>query len=214
LTTSGSQVVSGIARSSSYTLSCSNAAGSSSVSTTVTVATTISGSPPVTATVGTAYSFTPTAAGGAGSKLTFSVQNLPAWATFNPASGTLSGSPTAAGTFANIVISVSDGTSTASLPAFTITVSAGGSGGNGTATLSWSPPTTNLDGTPVTPIAGYTIYYGTSATALTHTAAVSGAGTTTYTVTHLTAGTWYFAVSANAVDGTISPQSSIGSKTF
>ncbi len=32
----------------------------------------------------------------------------------------------------------------------------------GDATLSWDPPTTNADGTPLTDLAGYRIYYGTS----------------------------------------------------
>jgi hypothetical protein len=43
---------------------------------------------------------------------------------------------------------------------------------------------------------------------------VSGASTLTYTVTGLTAGTWYFAVAADAADGTQSAMSAIGSKTF
>jgi hypothetical protein len=84
----------------------------------------------------------------------------------------------------------------------------------GSATLTWSAPTTNTDGTPVTTLTGYHIYYGTSTAALTQSIAVSGATTTTYTVTGLTSGTWYFAVAADASDGTESAQSPIGSKTF
>jgi hypothetical protein len=41
---------------------------------------------------------------------------------------------------------------------------------------------------------------------------VSGAATTTYTVTGLATGTWYFAVAANASDGSQSAMSNIGSK--
>jgi len=84
----------------------------------------------------------------------------------------------------------------------------------GTATLTWTAPIINTDGTPVTPLSGYTIYYGTSQSAMTQTVAVSGAGTTTYQLTGLAAGTWYFAVAADATDGTQSAQSSIGSKTL
>ena len=84
----------------------------------------------------------------------------------------------------------------------------------GTATLTWTAPTTNTDGTPVTPLAGYTIYYGTTEGALSQTVAVSGATTLTYEITGLTTGTWYFAVAANAADGTQSAQSTIGSKTI
>jgi hypothetical protein len=71
-----------------------------------------------------------------------------------------------------------------------------------------------MDGTPVTTLSGYTIYYGTSESAMTHTVAVSGAGTTSYELTGLAAGTWYFAVAADATDGAESEQSSIGSKTI
>jgi Fibronectin type III domain len=109
----------------------------------------------------------------------------------------------------------------------TFTLSCTGSGGTtaqstkvtvaastGTATLSWSAPTTNTDGTPVTSLTGYQIYYGTTQGALTDSASVSGAATTTYEVTGLAAGTWYFAVAAVAADGTESAQSSIGSTTI
>jgi hypothetical protein len=84
----------------------------------------------------------------------------------------------------------------------------------GTATLSWTPPTTNTDGTPVTTLTGYHVYYGTSQTNLTQSVAISGATTTSYEVTGLAAGTWYFAVAADAADGTESPQSALGSKTL
>ena len=78
----------------------------------------------------------------------------------------------------------------------------------------WSAPTENTNGTAVTPLTGYTIYYGTTAGALTQSVVVSGASTLTYTISGLTAGTWYFAVAADAADGTQSAMSEIGSKTF
>jgi hypothetical protein len=78
----------------------------------------------------------------------------------------------------------------------------------------WSAPTENTNGTSVTPLSGYTIYYGTSQGALTQSVVVSGASTLTYTISGLTAGTWYFAVAADATDGTQSAMSDIGSKTI
>jgi hypothetical protein len=84
----------------------------------------------------------------------------------------------------------------------------------GTAALTWVAPTTNTDGTPVTPLSGYTIYYGTSPSSLTQTMVVSGASTNSYEVTGLAPGTWYFAVAADAADGTQSTMSSVGSKTI
>jgi hypothetical protein len=84
----------------------------------------------------------------------------------------------------------------------------------GTATLSWVPPTLNTDGTPVTSLSGYHIYYGTSPSALTQSVAISDATTTSYGMTGLASGTWYFAVAADAADGTESAMSVIGSKTI
>src|SRR5881394_3670505 len=105
---------------------------------------TISGTPATTATVGTAYSFTPTASDPDGDTLTFSIANMPAWATFSTTTGQLSGTPTAAGTFSNIAINVSDGKApTVALAAFSITVSAS----NSPPTISGSPPTTGSVGT-------------------------------------------------------------------
>lgn len=84
----------------------------------------------------------------------------------------------------------------------------------GSATLTWAAPTENTNGTSVTPLVGYTIYYGTTEGALTQSTVVSGASTLTDTITGLTPGTWYFAVAADAADGTQSAMSAIGSKTI
>ena len=87
---------------------------------------TITGSPASSVTAGQSYSFTPTTTDPSGGTLTFSISNMPAWASFSAATGQLRGSPSSAnvGTFANIVISVSNGTQSASLPAFSIDVAA------------------------------------------------------------------------------------------
>jgi hypothetical protein len=49
---------------------------------------------------------------------------------------------------------------------------------------------------------------------MTQSVVVSGAGSTSFEITGLGAGTWYFAVAANAADGTQSAMSNIGSKTI
>lgn len=82
----------------------------------------ISGAPATSVTVGTSYWFRPTASDADGDRLSFSIRNKPAWASFSRRSGRLSGTPTAAGTHSNIVISVTDGSSVANLPAFAINV--------------------------------------------------------------------------------------------
>jgi hypothetical protein len=63
------------------------------------------------------------------------------------------------------------------------------------------PPTENSDGTVLTDLAGYTVYYGTSPTNLTQTVKVTNPGLTAYTISNLTAGTWYFAVTAYSAAG-------------
>ncbi len=178
----------------------------------------ISGTPATMAEVGQFYSFTPTVVGPAGSSLTFKVANMPAWAQFSAATGTLSGTPTAgsAATDANIVVSVTNGATSASLPVFSIAVAPAipARVASGTATLSWAPPMMNTNGTPVIALTGYTIYYGTSVDTLTQSVVASGANTTSYEITGLAAGTWYFAVAADAADGTQSAMSNIGSMTI
>lgn len=154
---------------------------------------TISGQPATSATVGVAYSFTPTATSPSGTTLSFSATNLPAWMSLNAQTGELSGTPGAnnVGTDSGITITVSDGAQSASLPAFSVTVQQAAAT---TATLSWTTPTDNTDGTPLTNIAGYVVVYGQSANALSEQVMINDPSATSYTVAGLSAGTWYFAV--------------------
>ena len=87
---------------------------------------TISGTPPTSVVAGSAYSFQPDASDPDGDTLTFSIENKPAWANFSTSSGRLSGTPTSAhvGIYEDIVIRVSDGTTTVGLPPFSIEVTA------------------------------------------------------------------------------------------
>ena len=139
---------------------------------------------------------------------------MPAWATFSIATGALSGTPTSSnvGTFSNIVISVSDGQASASLPSFSIQVNAQAS--SGSATLSWTAPTTNTDGSQLTNLSGFAINYGTSATNLNQQITISNASTTSYTVTGLATGTWYFTIITLASDGTQSAPTNVLSQTI
>jgi hypothetical protein len=173
----------------------------------------ISGSPTTSVTAGQAYAFQPTASDPDGQTLTFSIVNRPAWATFSTATGRLSGTPTAAqvGTYSGIVISVTDGTSTVSLPAFSITVA---TVQLGSATLSWTPPTLNEDGSPLTNLKGYRVYYGTSSTNLGTVLDIPTAGVATAVVENLSPATWYFALKAYNTSNVESSLSNIASKTI
>jgi hypothetical protein len=169
---------------------------------------TISGSPVKSVTVGSAYTFRPTASDANGDTLKFSILNKPSWATFSTTTGALAGTPTAAavGTYANIGISVSDGKTSVALPAFAVTVS---QIATGNVTIDWSPTTENVDGSVLTNLAGYRLHYGTSATSLTHTVQIANAGVTNYVVENLSAGTWYFAVTSYSSAGVESALSGV-----
>jgi hypothetical protein len=174
---------------------------------------TISGTPSVSVNVDSAYSFQPSASDPDGNPLTFSITNQPGWAQFSTTTGRLSGTPTAAnvGTTSGIVISVSDGTAIASLPAFALAVV---QVSTGSATLTWDAPTTNSDGSALTNLAGYRLAYGQSQGALTQSVSINNAGLTTYTVSNLSSGTWYFELYAVNSAGAESVASNSANKTI
>ncbi|MEO6186447.1 MAG: putative Ig domain-containing protein, partial [Steroidobacteraceae bacterium] len=100
---------------------------------------TIAGSPSTGVTAGSSYHFQPSGFDADGQALTYAVTSLPRWARFDPATGTLTGTPsgTDLGTYGDITISVSDGNSSAALAAFGITVSPIP---NAAPTISGAPP--------------------------------------------------------------------------
>ncbi|NJO70635.1 MAG: hypothetical protein HC825_00805, partial [Oscillatoriales cyanobacterium RM1_1_9] len=85
---------------------------------------TISGVPATSVNQDGNYSFIPTASDPDNDTLSFSIQNQPAWVSFNSATGELSGTPDNddVGITTGIVISVNDGTVTVDLPSFDLTV--------------------------------------------------------------------------------------------
>jgi Putative Ig domain len=172
---------------------------------------TISGTPIGSLVAGSNYSFSPMASDANGDKLTFSIQNKPAWAAFDPATGRLSGMPDLAsvGNYRDITISVSDGSASVALPVFSIDVT---QIALGNATLSWAAPTQNTDGSPLTDLAGYRIYFGTSAANLSQSVAVDSPGVVTYAVNNLSPATWYFSVKAYTASNVESDFSQVASK--
>ena len=91
----------------------------------VNIAPTISGQPVTSIREGALYSFIPKATDmDPGDKLTFFIANQPVWTSFDINTGALSGTPRSnhVSAYGNIVILVSDGAATASLPGFAITV--------------------------------------------------------------------------------------------
>lgn len=174
---------------------------------------TITGSPSTTAVAGQAYVFLPSASDPDGQTLRFGIANKPTWAAFDIATGRLSGTPavTNVGTHANVVISVSDGTASATLPAFSIAVTSPPA--TGTAELNWAAPTQNEDGTALTNLAGYKVRYGTSPTTLSRFVDVRSPAITSAVIEGLASGIWYFTVASYTNVGVESAQTQAVSKT-
>jgi hypothetical protein len=175
---------------------------------------TITGTPVTSAKAGQPYSFKATAQDADGDPLTFSIQNKPVWATFDASNGTLYGTPTSAhvATFANIIISANDGKASASLPSFAITVAAAPTG---SITVSWVPPTQNTDGTPVTGLSGFRVFYGTASRQYGQSVLVSSPSLRSVVVEGLSPGTtWYFGVKSVSSTGVESDYSNEAVKTL
>jgi len=174
---------------------------------------TITGAPPANILEGELYEFVPNATDPDGDPLEFTITRKPAWATFDRATGRLSGTPDAAdvGNFTNIGIAVSDGQASAALSGFDITVH---QITEGSVTLSWNPPTENSDGTALTNLAGYRIYYGRNKDNLAQSVALNNPGVTRYVVENLSPARWHFAMTSLNTVGTESRRSPTVSKTI
>ena len=81
------------------------------------------------------------------------------------------------------------------------------SGEKGSVTVTWTPPTTRADGSPLTNLAGYKIFYGRMSGVYDYEIDVEGAGISTYVVEDLVSGEWYFALAAYDSDGLESDRS-------
>ena len=155
---------------------------------------TIAGTPPAGATVDEPYRFAPAGADADGDTLTWQISNRPDWASFDAATVRLAGTPRAqhVGSYRDVRVSATDGRATASLAPFTITVDAIATG---QATLAWMPPARNADGSTLSDLSGYRVYYGRAADELDKVLKVSS-GLTSVVIENLTAGTWYFTMTA------------------
>jgi hypothetical protein len=171
--------------------------------------------PPVTgARAGQPYAFRPTATDADGDLLTFFIQGKPGWATFDGSDGTLSGTPGMADVASanSVLISVSDGKATTSLPAFSIAVAPALTS---SARVSWQAPTSNVDGSPCTDLAGYRVFYGNVPGQYGQSLQVSSPEITSIVIEGLTsATTWYFSVKAMTAGGTESEYSNEASKAL
>ena len=204
--TSGSQTINTLIANSSFNLSCTGPGGSVNDSVTVTVA---------APTPTLSFSASPvTVAQNGSTTLSWSSTD----STSCTASGDWSGNKGVSGseTMSSLMIDRQ----------FTLTCS--GAGGtvadtinvtvvlsnSGTALLSWTPPTENTDGSPLTDLAGYKIHYGTSPGSYNNTVTINNPGLTSYLIENLASSDWYFVMKSFNNSGIESSFSTEVSKTI
>jgi hypothetical protein len=85
---------------------------------------------------------------------------------------------------------------------------------NGTALMSWTPPTENTDGSTLTDLAGYKIYYGTSPGSYNNTEIINNLGLTSFLIESLASADWYFVMTSFNSSGIESGYSTEVSKTI
>jgi len=202
----GSRAVNGSAQSAAitstttFTLNCDGPGGGAVARATVNVGASSSPSVQLTASP-------PGVAPGASTTLNWTTANV----TNCTASGGWTGSRALSGSEATPALNADQ----------TYQLSCSGSGGNAlamttvtlrSAALSWTAPTENVDGSALTNLSGYKVYWGSSPRTYSSSANVSGAGATTFT-TNLAPGTWYFAVTAVDSTGGESAKTNEVSKT-
>jgi hypothetical protein len=83
----------------------------------------------------------------------------------------------------------------------------------GSATLSWQPPTTNDDGTPLK-LSGYRIYWGLTEGHYPNSVTLNNPGLTRYVVEQLAPATYYFVATALSSDGESEPSNVIAMKVL
>jgi len=175
----------------------------------------ISGTAPVQASVEQLWVFQPTVSDPDGDTLTVTANNLPGWMTLDGMTGRMSGTPSNADmqNWADIVLTVSDGTASASLPAFAVAV-VPANVATGSATLSWLPPTQTTEGGPIGQLAGYRLLFGQNSGNYTQTIVVDNPGISTYVIEGLTSGEWYFVIQTVDGNGLVSEPSAEARKTI
>jgi hypothetical protein len=151
---------------------------------------TISGTPQSSLLTNTDYLFTPDASDGEDDPLTFSISNKPNWADFNIFTGVLKGTPIKVASFENIVISVSDGTSKTSLPAFNINAL----NPLHNVSITWEAPISNVKGDDIENITGYKIMYGKESENYDHLITINDPSKTNTLILDLERSNYYFSM--------------------
>lgn len=84
----------------------------------------------------------------------------------------------------------------------------------GWAVVSWTPPNSTANGTTLTNLAGYELFYGRNPSELVHIVKIPDVHVTRMIVRGLDSGTWYFVVTAYTRSGAMSVPSNVASKAI
>jgi hypothetical protein len=168
------------------------------------------------AQVGTSFDYQPAAADPEGDELQFSAANLPPWATLDPTSGRISGTPGVndVGVYESVTITVADATHQVPGTPFAITVLQAPESATGVASLQWGAPASKVDGSPLDDLAGYRILYGRDSSDLDQSVLITDPTMTSYQFSGLPHGIWYFAVVAVNAFGLEGPATTLATKTI
>ncbi len=187
--TSGSETISAISSDSQYVLDCSGPGGSVNDTVDVTVITT----PIPTISLSSSPS---TVSEGGSTILSWNSTN----ATSCTASGDWSGAKGATGaetinSITNNSQFILDCSGTGGSASASVNVAVVMSN-NGTALLSWTPPTENTDGSTLTDLVGYRVYYGTQPGNYTESVEIANPGLASYLIENLAPASWYFVMTS------------------
>ena len=171
----------------------------------------ISGAPNRQVVANQPYWFRPVATDPNGTGLRFGIANQPHWSNFNSTTGELTGTPSMAdiGVYRGVTVTVTAGTQMRAL-AFDVEVV---QVGNSSVTLTWTPPTENDDGTPLTNLAGYRIRFGSQSGKYSSVVNITNPGLATYVLGGLAVGTYFIVISAYNQSGVESSYSNEASAT-
>jgi hypothetical protein len=157
----------------------------------------ISGLPNIEIEANSNYLFLPESEDTDGDSLAFTVENLPDWASFDEGTGAISGIPILANVHTGIVITVTDGTDTASLNAFDIMVKLPSI----SVTIKWQAPSESMNGEALGSLQAYRIFYGTSQGSYEKSITVNDGDIIEYTVSNLVPSDYYFSMAVITENG-------------
>ena len=140
-----------------------------------------------------------------GNPLNYSIYNMPSWLSLDPATGTISGTPSLedVGLYENIRIDISDGNNITSVGPFFIQVEEELFDIN----INWEQVTEDINNDTINNVAGYKIYIEEASARFNSSITVKGATETSFIIKRLAPSTYTFTMTAYLTSGLESDKS-------